>query len=266
MTGAHLSSGVDELADGRVLLHGTAARLCRWFDDQFVRLAAASGAEQYHLLPLIPRTTLQRAGYFEAFPEGAAALADEPDRPAYCLSPAVCYHVYDRLAGAAVAESLVVTAAATCHRETDRRNASALRLWEFTMREVVFVGTSAWVAAQRDRWMSCIDEFAAALELPGVLEPATDPFFGDSGRGKRLLQQLKGLKYEFRVAVGGSPLAVASFNLHETFFGERFAITSPDGGPAHSACVAFGLERWTLAFLRQRGDSAAEALISRDGG
>ena len=105
---------------------------------------------------------------------------------------------------------------------------------------------------------------AASLGLDGSLEPATDPFFGASGRGKRLLQQVKGLKYELRLAAGRDSLPVASFNLHETFFGERFAMTLSDGTDAHSACVAFGLERWVLAFLEQHGSEAADALIRRD--
>jgi hypothetical protein len=67
-----------------------------------------------------------------------------------------------------------------------------------------------------------------------------------------------------RLAAGQDLLPVASFNLHETFFGERFAMTLEDGTDAHSACVALGLERWVLVFLEQRGQAAAEALIRRD--
>ena len=79
-----------------------------------------------------------------------------------------------------------------------------------------------------------------------------------------LLQQVKGLKYELQLAAGQDSLPVASFNLHETFFGQRFAMTLEDGTDAHSACVAFGLERWVLVFLEQQGPAAAEALIRRD--
>ena len=54
--------------------------------------------------------------------------------------------------------------------------------------------------------------------------------------------------------------AVASFNLHETFFGRRFGITAADGGPAWSGCVAFGLERWLLAVVAQGQLDHVEAL------
>ena len=39
-------------------------------------------------------------------------------------------------------------------------------------------------------------------------------------------------------------VAVASINRHGAFFGERFAILRPDKTPVHTACVAFGLDRW----------------------
>ena len=110
------------------------------------------------------------------------------------------------------------------------------------MREVVFAGAPEWVAEQRRDWMIRVEEFAKSLGLPAKTELATDPFFGGAARGKRLLQQLKELKYELRV---GS-MAIASFNLHETHFTERFDIAMKGGGVAHTGCVAFGLERLAL--------------------
>jgi seryl-tRNA synthetase len=260
----HLSSGVVGCPDGRLSLRGTAAVLCRWFDGRFLQMATDAGAEEYRFGPAIARETLAQASYFEGFPEGATSIIDEGNGRAYCLSPAVCYHAYEQFAGQRFDRPVTITAEAPCFREADRPPGGPGRLWEFTMREVVFVGASAWVAACRDEWMSRIHDFAASLGLDGSLEPATDPFFGAKGRGKRLMQQVKGLKYELRLVAGRDSLAVASFNLHETFFGQRFAMTLAGGTDAHSACVAFGLERWVLAFLEQRGPAAADALVRRD--
>lgn len=261
----HLSSGVVSFPDGRVSLRGTAARLWRWFGGRFLHMAAEAGAEEYRFGPAIPRATLARAGYFEAFPDGATSMSGNEPGTGYCLAPAVCYHAYAGFAGQRFDRPITLTAELPCFREADRQAGGAGRLWEFTMREIVFIGAPAWVAAQRDEWMSRVGDFSASLRLDGTIEPATDPFFGDSGRGKRLLQQLKGLKYELRLAAGQDALAVASFNLHETFFSRRFAMTLADGNDAHSACVAFGLERWVFAFLDQQGPAAAEALMQRDG-
>ncbi len=257
----HLSDGVVECPDGRLALRHTAARLHRWFDGRFLQMATAAGAEEHNFGSAIARETLSRAGYFEAFPEGAALIASAEDGRQYCLSPAVCYHAYELSAGQRLDAPMIVTAASPCFREADRKTGGAGRLWEFTMREVVFMGAPPWIEGCRDEWMRRVYDFAVGLGLDGTLEAATDPFFGAVGRGMRLLQQVKGLKYELRLRAGEDSLAVASFNLHETFFGQRFAMTLADGSHAHSACVAFGLERWVLAFLEQRGPAAAEAVI-----
>ena len=47
--------------------------------------------------------------------------------------------------------------------------------------------------------------------------------------------------------------AVVSSNLHQDHFGANFGIRLADGSPAHSSCVGFGLERISLALLRQHG-------------
>ena len=94
---------------------------------------------------------------------------------------------------------------------------------------------------------------AAALGLDGELAEATDPFFAPTARGRALLQRVKGLKQELLLRVGDERVAAASFNLHERFFGEAFDIRLADDAPAASACVAYGVERWLLAFLVAHG-------------
>ena len=199
------------------------------------QIAALTDAVELEFPSVIPRATLERAGHFEAFPDGAISAGE-----GRYFMPAVCYHCYARWAGERLAKPRIVTCAGRCCRnECD----PPTRLREFTMREIVFAGESDWVADQRHEWMRRIEAFAKSLGLSARLELATDPFFGGEARGKRLLQQLKELKYELRV---GS-MAITSFNLHETHFTERFDIAMTDG-VAHTGCVAFGLERWRLAY------------------
>ena len=86
----------------------------------------------------------------------------------------------------------------------------------------------------------------------GDVETATDTFFSAAGRGRRLIQQLKKLKYELRAEAGvAGRIAAASFNLHEDFFAKRFDMMCPDGHHVSSGCIAFGIERWTLVCLAQ---------------
>ena len=69
------------------------------------------------------------------------------------------------------------------------------------------------------------------------------------------MQRILPLKYELRLRVGadGRSVAAASFNNHEQHFGRAFSIRLPSGEYAHSGCVAFGWERWVIAFANQHG-------------
>lgn len=255
MTGPH-TFALTEAHLGRLRLAGAAAALCRSIDQRLLRMALDLGAVECRFPTTLVQQTLIDAGYFEAFPDGATRVAGST----FCLCPAVCYHVYDWLRDRRLDAPMIVTAAGVCFREADRGATGTSRLWEFTMREVVFAGPDAWVDAQLREWSVRARQLAAELALPATLEPATDPFFGAAGRGRQLIQQLKDLKQELRMPLDGHPEAVSSFNRHETFFSSRFAITLPDGSMAATACAAFGLDRWALAVLEHRGVEAAAAL------
>ena len=225
-------------------------------DAEIARIAGESGAGLFAPPPAISRDVLERCAHFESFP-GMAIPAERDDA---FLTPAACYHVYPQLQGRRLVEPYLATLVANCGRNERDAGDVPGRLREFRMREIVFIGPSAWVSQTRDEWMTRGSKLARSLGLDGSLEAATDTFFeeqrdrragsgGSPGRGRRLLQQLKRLKYELRMDAGGAVLAVSSFNLHESFFTSRFEIAMADGAPAASGCAAFGIERWALAYL-----------------
>jgi hypothetical protein len=203
---------------------------------------------------LIPTATLRRAGYHEAFPHllMTSVVAADPSNPSatptpsgYDLSPAVCYHAYASLEGQTIPEGGVSFAArGHCFRnEEPAQLKPGRRQIEFQMRELIFVGAADWLEGQLDGIQSEIAHLAETFDLKGAWEAASDPFFlpQAEARGKASLQKLLGTKKEYCLADG---LAISSVNRHRTFFGERFDIRLPGGEPAHSACVAFGLDRW----------------------
>jgi seryl-tRNA synthetase len=260
---------------GQIAYGGRFLALCRFFDGCFRGLARRHGAAEEAYPPLIRVATLRRLGYFSSFPQlatfathfrdGAAVgrLAVPGRRPGpglavptHVLSPALCYHTYDLLRGRTLGRpAWRITAAGPCFRyEKSRSRRAPERLWSFTMREIVFFGPAAEVARVRRRLMAAVARLALATGVAGRLDVGQDAFFVGASRGKRLLQALKKLKYELRAGVdGGRTLPVASFNLHETFFGARMQIRLPEGAIAHSGCAAFGIERWAYAFLSQNG-------------
>jgi len=232
---------------GRVALTGFALEVFEAVDHSVVGWAEALGAPEHRYPSLIDAAVLQRAAV--VIPR--SARDDEAT-----LSPAVCYHAYPEWAGQTLGDhATLVTARGHCYRYEDGNHVPLERLWEFTMREIIMIGTRQQVEDVRQSLVRRVTALVDMLELDASIETATDPFFAAGDEGRRLMQQAGALKYELRLAVDatGRTIAVASFNHHHDFFGERFAIHLAGGTPAHSGCVAFGLERWVLALLAQHG-------------
>lgn len=270
---------MEVVGHGRLILRGRPLAIFRWIDSQFESMAVGAGATVIEVPVLIKRDVLARAGFFEAFGDIAVRPGGNGGGEQHLLSPALCYHAYASLADRSIDTPVRLTTVGKCYRnenreigenrETRRRSSSPIspnslcsftRLNEFTMREIIFLGADQWIRDERSRWMSRVSAFAASLGLASDLVVATDSFFLGAERGKKLLQQVKELKFELRMPIGDeSAVAVASMNLHETFFGSRFELRSKDGSRASSCCVAFGIERWTLAMIAQLGiDRAVE--------
>lgn len=275
--------GIIDTAPGRLMLAGRALALRRAFDALFLDWARELGAQELEAPSLISLATLSRAGYVASFPQlltlashlepsldvlrRAAARPDALDRTALAdgaseaLAPAACYHCYPLFAERRLTagDTRTLTVRGRCFRHEGDDADEPERMRDFTMREIVLLGDRRSV---EDRRMALIDrmrELVGLLDLDAVIVPASDPFFTADRDGRRALQRVGALKYELRLAVGGrdKSVAAASFNHHRDHFGKAFDIRLEDGRIAHSGCVAFGLERWVLAFLAQHGVDAS---------
>ncbi len=211
------------------------------------------GGEERRFGALIDSATLGRAGYPEAFPHllMSAAVARDPHTDfseenaaltSWSLSPAVCYHAFGELSGRVLTQGVALAARGTCFRHED---GDALepgrRQVEFEMRELILAGPEPWIEERLARFQPMVSELARARGLETQWCPANDPFFLPRAHGKAHMQRLLGTKLELCLPCG---LAIASINRHGTYLTERFDIRLGDGTPAHSACVAFGLDRW----------------------
>lgn len=247
-----------------VLSPASRARL-EAIDSYLLAWARDRGAEERQFPALIAHACLVEAGYPEAFPHllMTACACREPARTdsllgadnlepvGWALSPAVCYHAYAHWRGLRLAsgETRLLTARGRCFRR-EAQFVAGRRQLEFEMREIVLVGATdelePWLARARER----VGALAAELGVTGGRwVVAEDPFFLPSATGRALVQRLLETKLEYVVDLPGSdqPLALASINRHAAFFGERFDLRLADGAPAHTACVAFGLDRWLAA-------------------
>ncbi|MFF0296807.1 hypothetical protein ACFYST_22695 [Kitasatospora sp. NPDC004614] len=260
--------------DGLATLAGPATALLCALDDVFTGWATARGAEPMTLPPLLPAAELRKLDYFQNFPHlGSTVSRIRPDRldqdsakvgadpvPAHDLADAThllpsaaCYGAFLHLSDSSLdRDASLVTTVAHCYRNEDHHD-GLRRLWGFTMREVVCLGSQDAVRAHLDQYRTEVAAFADRLGVELRRAPASDPFFRrDSPRA--VLQVLAPVKEEFLAADG---TAVASLNNHRNFFGDRCAIRH-DGMPAFTGCVAFGLERWLHVLdLRFDGDLAA---------
>jgi seryl-tRNA synthetase len=203
---------------------------------------------------------------YRGFVAELAELADDTDpgtlltrysaHSDYCLPPTMCFHTYHQMSGRTLAaDAQVVTARGKSFRFESRYQRSLERLWDFTIREIVFIGDGPTVARHRERFLAAACELAERLGLAGRVESAEDPFFADPTVPRRMLAQRLGrLKYELRLPVeDGRTISVASFNVHGTTFGEPYDIRLPSGEVAQTACVGFGLERFAFALFCQHG-------------
>jgi len=264
--------------DGLEVLGAGDLRLLRRLDALFLDRADAVGAQERRYPFLLEPRFLDGIDYYDNFPHlGLAVSRVDPGRlagelagtarpvaavpasalhdAAYALPSAACYAIYQHLRGTTVpAEGSRHTTVATCFRN-EERYAGLRRLLGFSMREIVFVGTPDGAQAHLLDAKAWVLGLAERLGLAMTVEVATDPFFDRSGSRARM-QRLFPVKEEFVV----DGLAIGSVNYHRNFFGERCDITLPDGSPVHTACLAFGLERWVHVLASRFGDAAADEL------
>ncbi len=279
-----------EAGPGQVALGGPLLALVDHLDDLVTGAVRARfpAVEEYRYPTLLPTRVLEDVGYFTSFPQflmlvtrlhedadvyrsvvddftgGARADASLLSRCGdldQSLPPTMCFHTFHQLRGEVFGdgENRVVTAKGKSFRYESRYATSLERLWDFTIREVVFLGTRDFVRRARADLMRDAYALTDRLGLTGFCEVATDPFFANTDtRTKVFSQRLLELKYELRADVAEDrSIAVASFNYHDSFFSECVGITDTRGGPIASACAGFGLERLLHAFLCQYGADPA---------
>ena len=252
-------------------------------DDLATRAGAADGAEKVRFPPVMARRHFEHSGYMKGFPQLAGTIhcfcGDErahrellraldagEDWTAgqmgsdVVLTPAACYEVYPMLAarGGLPEGGALVDVLSWCFRHEPSLEPTRMQL--FRMREYVRVGTPAQVAAFRDDWMQRAIGLIESLGLPHEIDVANDPFFGRPGKLQADIQRSQQLKFELLIPVNedADPTACLSFNYHQDHFGGLWGVGTTDGAIAHSGCVAFGLERLTLALLRHHGLDPAD--------
>jgi len=276
--GLLIPTGVDGLF-GR---SGTFESIYDGVDQAVTAVGAGAGAEVMRFPPAMAQATFEKTGYMKNFPHFAGTVhcfcgdershqkligrmdrgetwTDEQEPADLVLTPAACYAVYPVLAkrGPLGDGGHMVDVSSYCFRHEPSQEPTRMQL--FRMREYVRIGTEAQVIDFRGSWIERGKAFADALALPYEVDVANDPFFGRAGKFMASSQREQALKFELLIPVndGAGPTACLSFNYHQTYFGDNWDIRTPDGAPAHTACIAFGMERIVLALFKHHGFDVA---------
>lgn len=262
--------------DGLYHRSGAFENVVRAVEALASRSAEGRGGAQYFFPPIMARAAFERTDYLKLFPDLFGAIqvftggdaeharllraADEGESWSdyltladVTLCSAACHSLYSSLTGVLPAGGRHFEVQGYCFRHEPSLDPT--RMQSFRMHEFVYVGEPDAALAHRDRWLERGLDLLSGLGLEVQAEEASDPFFGRAGRMLAANQRATALKYEITCAVSSREVrtAISSANCHETHFGDSFEISTSDGEHAHSACFGFGLERITLALIKQHG-------------
>lgn len=257
--------------------------------DAYISRLREPQVEIMRFPPVMSRKQLEKSGYLKSFPNllgcvcalhgSEASIRSAAERHEtggdwttslsasdLVLSPAACYPVYPIVAtrGRLPQGGLQFDIEADVFRHEPSRSLD--RLQSFRMREFVRIGSPEEIVAFRERWMEKAPTLAAELGLPYSMDVANDPFFGRVGQIMAVSQRQQALKFELLIPYypSATPTACMSFNYHREYFGNVWGIRDAQDELAHTSCVAFGIDRLTVALFAVHGlDLAQWPLVTR---
>ena len=255
------------------------SQLIDYFDLELFSSAGRLNAASHQFPTLLGADVMERCRYLRTFPHSLSlvthlredmdaihdfaatahwdgkGLACSPEHlaKAKCfLSPNVCFHCYAWLQDSRNLKPQSFTAVGKCFRYESGNLSGLERLWDFTMREWIFVGPREYVLEQRRLATEISIELLDRWNMTYEIRSAADPVAVDQ-TAIASYQMAFDLKHEVQAALPykQATLAVGSLNFHEDFFGRALSIEIEPGLAANMGCVGFGLERLALAFLAQ---------------
>ena len=277
VTEALLESGdISQTGNGKFVYKGQVARVFRGLDNLFRKWAGDQSAEEEFFPISVKTESLKRAGYFNTFAQHAffvspldlSIVALESAKtgevrthlqsPEWVLSPTVCHHCFESLSDGAHKSHQTITALNQCSRYEVHDTGGLKRLRHYWMREIIFLRPNPEeTQAALDDVLKLTTDLLRRWGIAFKVKSASDPFFLDSGTGKRMFQTALLMKRELVLPVEGKSIACGSFNNHMKTLTEAFDITSEDGEIA-SGCVGWGYDRLILALFSQLGADSAK--------
>ena len=231
----------------------------KYFERECYRMALKQNPQEFVYPNLIPRDLIKYADYTTPQGSGLTWLTPSPPGvqakwPEHLGKPAVCLHCYPHFGRKTIAKDrpVTLTTQGRCYRYEGAEQFSPDRLWEFIMRESVYMGNPVFVRDSLKEIETLATAWMKRIGLRAWVQPADDPLSGPDLAFRP--PQSTAVKWELRIALpaSGTSLAAASFNYHGNRYSKPFEI-SEDGNSAATGCAGFGIERLTWGFLAQNG-------------
>lgn len=274
---------VSPVALGSFVYSGIFLTVMRYFENRVEVFAKEvfGTYESYRMPDLIPITAYEKGGYFDTFPHhimfqttlandievidrfsrektSDPAIFDHIKTPKNVLRTAACMPLYPLLEHGRLGQDTPgkFVVEGHCFRNEEGNVREIERVNEFTMKELVCVGTpdqtSEFLVRCKQLWITWQEVF----DLNMRIETANDSFFANNYKKLRLFQLLGDAKCEYKLLVPGSGnyISCSSANAHRTHFTKPYDIkTAETEAYCHSSCFAFGIDRLTYALLSQLG-------------
>jgi seryl-tRNA synthetase len=247
--------------NGSICLFEGDAEIIKTIDQRIIETIALPETQEWQVPSLVNEDDMARCGYQTAFPTQltvAAAIAETSlSRIAHegcvCdtdltyrrmfLTPAACLNIYPMLQERGIPPGGAITALVKVYRNEQQGFHGLRRLWEFFVREFVFVGDRSFVRSQLELAKERALLLANDMGIKARIDIANDHFYPSQRNAFRQKMQLEiAMKHELLAETTAGDLAVASFNFHGTHFSSPFGFDRAN--TIVTGCAGFGLHRW----------------------
>lgn len=237
-----------------------ATKIMKNLDNQFLKFVQKEEYSEIHIPSLIKGEVLNKCGYFDTFQQHltlaepfsvskkfSPGQLSEKVKKKYYLTPAACIHIYPMLEKRCKSEHCYTTLESVYRYENGNFHERG-RIWEFTVREFVFVGSKEYVTDRLEKIGNNALVIAKQFFHEASLETACDIFCpSKENKVKAKMQLANNQKKELRINLDGESVAIASFNYHNYHFSKPFHFDK--NNTIVSGCAGFGMERWVLGIL-----------------
>ena len=190
-------------------------------DEILMKLISGMKINEWFISDCIEEEILKKIGYFGTMPQYlTVAYSYLRNEEHLFLKPAACFPIYPQIKQYGIKNEIITTLTNVFRYDTfDDKN----HFWEFTVREIVLVGTTEYVIENMEKIMENTIQLLESKGIDAEYKVSTDHFYPcPQNRILGKYQKANKLKKELIVMVKNEEIVLGSFNYHGTFFSKKF--------------------------------------------